>query len=212
MPTNDFLPIATAVGAPVLTQAAWAAATPANGRGPGIVPKEYFNKAQRQSSVMAAAIGLFLNNQGQNALDDGNIPALAAAFAAALGGANAPAFFSLRSATGAALARSVILVPGTYQVALQSFYKFEDNGVTYDFTATQSGIVAAGPTVTVNSSAHFRRAGSSGYGRSNHNSGMAVGSLVVPTTAVYAMTMTAAVPGNVGCTPTGSILTCERLS
>jgi hypothetical protein len=84
--TNDFLPIAIDPSAAVLSQAAWAAATPspAVGRGAGIFPKEWYNKAARQASVMAAAIGGFLNGQSQNALDDGNVPNLTAAILAAI--------------------------------------------------------------------------------------------------------------------------------
>lgn len=82
--TNNFLPYATDPTAAVLSQSSWAAATPNIGRGAGIVPKEYFNKAHRQGNAMAAAIGQFIANAGFNALDDGNIPNLTAAFLAAL--------------------------------------------------------------------------------------------------------------------------------
>lgn len=212
MPTNDFLPFATAGGAPVLSQAAYAGVTPANGRGAGILPKEYYNKVARQSSVMAAAIGQFLNANGQNALDDGNIPNLAAAFAAALGGANAPAFFSLR-ATGGAGFRSVNLAAGTYQCSLESNY-YIDDPVTgnYTVTATQSGIVAGGASLTLNSSATANHFGSSGYGRRQFTKGYAVGTLVVPSAGAYTMSFTSAVTGSVSNIAFASILTCERVS
>lgn len=73
---NDFLPFGTAATAPVLTQAAYAALSPANGYGPGILPKENFNKAIRQGAVMASAFGAFIASQGFNANDDGNVPGL----------------------------------------------------------------------------------------------------------------------------------------
>lgn len=82
---NDYLAFATNGGAPVLSQAAYASSVPGNGRGPGIVPKESYNKSIRQGTAMAAAIGQFIANAGLNANDDGNIPALTAAFLAALG-------------------------------------------------------------------------------------------------------------------------------
>lgn len=82
--SNDFLPFGTAGGAPVLSQAAWISAVPANGRAAGILPKEYFNKAIRQGANMASAIGTIVTNRGGNALDDGNIAGLAAAIEAAL--------------------------------------------------------------------------------------------------------------------------------
>lgn len=82
--TNQFLPYATDPAAPVLDNASWAAAVPALGRGPGIVPKEYFNKANRQGNVMASAVGAFIAAMNFNALDDGNVPNLTAALTSAL--------------------------------------------------------------------------------------------------------------------------------
>lgn len=109
--TNDFLPFATAGGAPVLSQVAYAALVPANGYGAGLLPKENFNKAVRQGSAMAAAWGTFLNTAGQNANDDGDIATLAANIKAALdsyygaGGSSysgsAPAVLSVGAAAAA---------------------------------------------------------------------------------------------------------------
>ena len=84
--TNDFLPIATAGGAVVDDQTDYAAATPAAGLAFGIVPQGLLNKMLRQSSSMAAMIGLFIANAGFDAIDDGDIPALETAFEDALGG------------------------------------------------------------------------------------------------------------------------------
>lgn len=98
MPTNDFLAFSTAGGAPVLSQADYAASTPANGRGPGILPKEAYNKIARQPAALAAAIGEFIKLEGFNALDDGNIPGLRDSFIAALG-----AFFAAMSTGGGGL-------------------------------------------------------------------------------------------------------------
>lgn len=214
MPTNDFLPFAISGGAPVLNQAAYVAATPANGRGAGILPKEYYNKVARQSSVMAAAIGLFLNNNGQDALDNGDIPALAAKFAAALGGANSAAFFSLRTAAGAAGSRTISLVPGTYTCSLHSFYSLIDDvypGRNYDLTATQSGIIAGDASLTLNTSARIYRGGGDGYGRQIYSNDLAVGTLVATTAHAYTLTVTGAVTGAAAYVGRGSILTCERV-
>ena len=223
MPINDFLPIATAVGAPVLTQAAWAAATPASGRGPGILPKEYFNKANRQSSVMAAAIGLFLNNQGQDALDNGDIPGLAAAFAAALGGANAQAFFSLLIQDSYAagtypVVRTVNLIPGNYRVCLESNYGMNEASIgagAYDNTCTQSGIVAlGGNSATCNTAARVFRGGGGGYGRNIFFRDFQLSTLTVPTAGAYVMSITATSQsggGNAFISGKGSILTVERV-
>lgn len=83
--TNDFLPFGTASGAPVLTQSAYVSSIPANGRGPGVVPKESYNKTLRQATSVAAMIGTFISGAGFNAVDDGNIAALTTAFLSALG-------------------------------------------------------------------------------------------------------------------------------
>lgn len=82
--SNDFLPFGTAGTAPVLSQTSYAAITPSNGFGPGILPKENLNKALRQGSVIASMIGAFMNSQGQNANDDGNLTTLGTNFAASL--------------------------------------------------------------------------------------------------------------------------------
>ena len=84
MATTDFLPFGTGGSAPVLTQAAYASLPPSAGFGAGLLPKEYINKALRQSSVIAAMIGNFMVAQGQNANDDGNLTTLGANFVAAL--------------------------------------------------------------------------------------------------------------------------------
>ncbi len=83
--TNQFLPFAYDVGAYVRTNLQWLAATTLRTLGfpPGLVQKEDMNKALRQGTAMAAAIGQFIADQGQNALDDGNTATLDAAFTAA---------------------------------------------------------------------------------------------------------------------------------
>lgn len=83
MATSEFLPWANAPGAPVESQAAYAAEAP-NGRGPGLVPKESYNKALRQATAMSAAMGAFIVAEGGNALDDGNTTELRDAIIAAI--------------------------------------------------------------------------------------------------------------------------------
>lgn len=83
MPQNDFIAWATSGGAPVESQAAYAAEAP-GGRGPGILPKESYNKAMRQGTSMAAAMGAFILAQGGSALDDGNTTELRDAIIAAI--------------------------------------------------------------------------------------------------------------------------------
>lgn len=75
MPTNDFLPFGSAVGANVSTQAEYAAlAARANGFTAGTAVSKQLNKAWRQSSVMSATLAQFIADQsGNDVLDDGNL-------------------------------------------------------------------------------------------------------------------------------------------
>jgi hypothetical protein len=78
MPTNEFLPFASAVGANVISQAAF---TALSGRASGFVAGEaqssQANKVWRQASFMAAAIGQFVaNNGGVDVVDDGDVTGL----------------------------------------------------------------------------------------------------------------------------------------
>lgn len=78
MATTDILAYATASGANVLAQAAYATqATLGSGMSAGIVPSNYFNKILRQSSFVAAGLAKFCVNQSVNVPDDGNLAALA---------------------------------------------------------------------------------------------------------------------------------------
>jgi hypothetical protein len=81
MATSDFLPLAVGVGANVETQAAYAAETSllANGFQAGVAPSAKFNKALRQSTIMAAVLAQFIvDESGQNAQDDGTTATLIA--------------------------------------------------------------------------------------------------------------------------------------
>ena len=74
MPTNNFLPFAIDPAANVITQGSWAALLArTNGFTAGVAQSGQLNKAWRQSSVMAAVLGQFINDYGAlDALDDGN--------------------------------------------------------------------------------------------------------------------------------------------
>lgn len=82
MATNDFLPFAAAGGANVLAQADWLAlAARLSGYTAGVANSAQINKGLRQSAAMAAMIGQFINTRGGvDALDNGDIAALRAAF------------------------------------------------------------------------------------------------------------------------------------
>jgi len=75
MPTNDFLTFATASGANVETQAAYAA-DPQRTAGfqTGVAPSAPFNKAWRQACFMAAVVANYIfTTLGVDVLDDGNL-------------------------------------------------------------------------------------------------------------------------------------------
>ncbi|MGO4171543.1 hypothetical protein [Bosea sp. TAF32] len=85
MATNDFLPFATAGGANVLPQSEWnALAARLSGYTAGVASSAQVNKGLRQGSVAAAMLGQFIvNRAGLDALDDGSVTNLLAAFEAA---------------------------------------------------------------------------------------------------------------------------------
>lgn len=86
MAVNQYLPFGTGPGAPVLSNAAYAALPPSAAFPAGILLKEHLNKALRQACTMASAVGEYIASTGVDALDDGNVPALALALAQALDG------------------------------------------------------------------------------------------------------------------------------
>jgi len=85
MATNEYLPFGTAGGANVMSQASYAGlAARTGGFSTGVAASLQLNKAWRQASVVAAAWGTIVANAGINALDDGNVAALAANIITAL--------------------------------------------------------------------------------------------------------------------------------
>lgn len=92
MPTNDFKAFATGGSATVLTQTAYVtlASLIANGFQNGVADPAQVNKVLRQGANMAAMLGQFITDQaGVDALDDGNIATLEAAFLTAVRKASA---------------------------------------------------------------------------------------------------------------------------
>jgi hypothetical protein len=85
MPTNDFYEFATSSAAYVEDLADYLADVERiAGQQSGIARAELNNRALRQGSAMAAAIGSFMVARGYDALDDGDTAARAANFAAAV--------------------------------------------------------------------------------------------------------------------------------
>ena len=85
MPTNDFYEFATSSAAYVESLPDYLADVERTaGQQSGIARAELNNRALRQGSAMAAAIGTFMGAQGYDALDDGDTAQRAANFAAAV--------------------------------------------------------------------------------------------------------------------------------
>lgn len=118
MATNDFLPFATAGGANVVTQAAYAA-LPALSTGyqAGVAASAQLNKTWRQSSIMAAVLAQFAADySGNNSTDDGTTATLEANLVAAIRSATKTGV--ILADTGAANAYTAVnappLVAGTW--------------------------------------------------------------------------------------------------
>lgn len=86
MPNNQFVPFGTGANANTMDPASYAASpTVQSGVGPGEASSELANTTWRQSSTVAAMIGLFITtNAGVDALDNGNVSQLEASFEAGL--------------------------------------------------------------------------------------------------------------------------------
>lgn len=85
MPTNQFYEFATSSAAYVETLPDYVADVERTaGQQSGVARAELNNRALRQGSAMAAAIGSFMSTQGYDALDDGDTAQRAADFAAAV--------------------------------------------------------------------------------------------------------------------------------
>lgn len=84
--TNDFLPFAVGGSANVEAQATWVAETTllANGFQSGVAESAKFNKALRQSSIIAAAVAQFIANSGPNVVDDGTTSTIVTNLTAAI--------------------------------------------------------------------------------------------------------------------------------
>ena len=119
---------------------------------------------------------------------------------------NYPTSYSLASATGAAVSRTVFLTAGTWQVVLDTRAGTTDPS-NYSFNTTQSGSVGA---TTVSTSIGFSRTGGAGYGRTTHGSQLAVGTLTVAADASYTLAMAAVVLGFGSAFSEGSRIVIEK--
>lgn len=117
-----------------------------------------------------------------------------------------PTSYSLASATGAAVSRTVYLTAGTWQVVLDTRAATTQPS-TYTFTTTQSGSVGA---TTVTASIDFSCTGGAGFGRTIHGSRLAVGTLTVSSPAEYTLAMAAITLGFGSAYSEGSRITIEK--
>ncbi|HHQ6623812.1 TPA: hypothetical protein ACSTL5_000246 [Serratia fonticola] len=105
MAKNEFLPFGTAANANVLTNAEYQAlAARSTGFQAGVAKSKELNKAWRQSTTMASALGQFIADSGVDALDDGNTTTLKNNLASAIN----------TQATGRMLNVQRFTVSGTY--------------------------------------------------------------------------------------------------
>lgn len=119
MPTNDFLPFATGVGANVIDQATWQVLP---GRGTGFVAgtalSNQLNKVWRQSSFVSAVFGQYIVDKANlDALDDGTTGTLLARFKTAVGLDIQDGVETFAIAGGTANALTVTLVPAPLAIA-----------------------------------------------------------------------------------------------
>ena len=138
---QDFLPFATAGGANVLTQSAYAAlGALTNGFSTGIAPSNACNKAWRQSSIMSAVIGDFIVAQtGQTVIDDGTTATILANFTAAVqASAGGGEFYGLSAASDQST--GTVALFGTAFTQLGSNFSYSGGNIqataagTYDVT------------------------------------------------------------------------------
>lgn len=213
MATSNFSPFGLGVGSFVYAPATWAAdPVRESGFPPGLLLKEQLNTPLRQASSVATMIANFTAaNQATNVNDDGDLVTLLAQFQAAVAsftGSNSSGYV-LGSPTGGLAARTVQLVPGTWQMILQLFLSRSDGG-NFDSTATQ-GASVTGSLVNMNvtASGHMYRVGGSGFGRTVGLTACAMNTMVVAAADSFVMAINAA--SLAGLTCEGSILTLERI-
>lgn len=131
MPTNDFMEFATSSAAYVESLADYTIDSERiAGQQSGIARADLNNRALRQGSAMAAAIGSFMNAQGYNARDDGNTATRASDFAAAVAALITP------NITSAVNAAKVDVLKKVFPVG--SFY------VSYNVNTNPSGLLGFG--------------------------------------------------------------------
>lgn len=120
MPTNEFYEFATSSAAYVEALASYATDVERTaGQQSGVARAELNNRALRQGSAMAAAIGSFMSAQGYDALDDGDTATRANDFAAAVAALISPSIASAVAAAKKNILETVFPV-GSFYVSASS--------------------------------------------------------------------------------------------
>lgn len=115
MATNQFYEFATSSAAYVETLSDYVADVERTaGQQSGVARAELNNRALRQGSAMAAAIGSFMRTQGYNALDDGDTATRATNFAAAVAALIQPSITSAVNAAKTDVLKKVFPVGSFY--------------------------------------------------------------------------------------------------
>ena len=115
MPTNEFYEFATSSAAYVETLASYATDVERiAGQQSGVARAELNNRALRQGSAMAAAIGSFMTAQGYDALDDGDTATRANDFALAVAALIQPSITSAVNAAKTDVLKKVFPVGSFY--------------------------------------------------------------------------------------------------
>lgn len=141
MPTNEFLPFATAGGANVMTQAEYAAeAARLAGVIAGIGKSALANKSWRQSAVMAAMLGQFIADYGNlDALDDGIVANLVRDFARTMQAGT----FSVGATSGTnTYTVTLAPAPATLVAGMQFLINFGNANTTTSPTLNPNGLGA----------------------------------------------------------------------
>ena len=148
MPTNDFLPFGSAVGANVSTQAEYVAlAARSNGFSAGTAVSKQLNKAWRQSSVMAATLAQFIADQsGNDVLDDGNLALIPTNLGLSIKAAIATGIpYATQAQVNAGTSTTTVVAPRTLSTSIQSqvYTAYAAGGVAPAFTLTPVPAIAA---------------------------------------------------------------------
>lgn len=146
MPTNDFVPFATGVGANVLSQADYLASPALSpGQQPGVAASALNNKALRQATFIASCLAQYLANiTGNNIIDNGVEATVLATMALTWAAPNPVAFIG--TGAQASYTANTPIIAQTILKDTNSAY----NGSTGEFVAPATGYYQCNIQVNTN--------------------------------------------------------------